>query len=287
MDGFNRWCSSYSIAPTSLPQLDFALQEYFHDQYFTDGSRQSCSNLLCGVLLVLPNAKHKLSRARLCLRGWAKLAPSVSWPPMSWDLSTLVASFLVCKGSPRAAFAVLLAFDCLLRVSELCALKVSDVAVPDDPRLGSAAPKVFALHLRHTKTGKNLWVQVLSPVVASLFHRFLAGLQPHDRVFPFSAAQFRALFRRYCDDFIGFSAHFTPHSLRHGGATHMYLLRYSLEDIMHRGRWMSNFSARRYIQAGQAHLLQLEEKGSVLADALFVSSRIVRIFDSALCEGGI
>ena len=264
LNGFATWCHENAVPTTSFTMLDWALQGFIHAQYFEGASRQSCVNTLAGLIICIPSARRNLECSRLCLKGWATLKPSISWPPFSWDTASLVAATMLSNGSSRAAFCLLLAFDCLLRVSELCALRVRDIAAPSDPRLGAAAPKHFALLLRQTKTGRNLWVQVLSPVIVQLFPRFLAGLAPEQRLLPLSPAKFRSLLRASCVK-IGFKAHFTPHSLRHGGATHMFLLRYSLEDILHRGRWKSTASARRYIQAGQAHLLQLVENGTVLA----------------------
>ena len=61
---------------------------------------------------------------------------------------------------------------------------------------------------------------------------------------------------------------FTPHSLRHGGATHaMQHLGHGIADVMHRGRWRSASSATRYLQAGVAQLLQQSISADVLDKA--------------------
>lgn len=63
--------------------------------------------------------------------------------------------------------------------------------------------------------------------------------------------------RMTCDALGLQSHHFTPHSLRHGGATHAYShLGQSIETIMHRGRWQSTQSCKTYLQAGRAQLLE-------------------------------
>ena len=41
---------------------------------------------------------------------------------------------------------------------------------------------------------------------------------------------------------------FRPYSLRRGGATHEMRQRGSMEHVLERGRWVSNSSARIYIQ---------------------------------------
>jgi integrase len=61
---------------------------------------------------------------------------------------------------------------------------------------------------------------------------------------------------------------FTPHSLRHGGATHALLhLGQSIETVMHRGRWQSVNSCRIYLQAGRAQLLQQDIDPDILSFA--------------------
>jgi len=47
---------------------------------------------------------------------------------------------------------------------------------------------------------------------------------------------------------------YTPHSLRHGGATFDYQNTISISDIKTRGRWKDTKSAERYIQTGVALL---------------------------------
>ena len=59
---------------------------------------------------------------------------------------------------------------------------------------------------------------------------------------------------------------YVPHSLRHGGATRLFLLHVPLEDIMMRGRWASSKSARLYVQSSRAMLMSMRAP-RVLADA--------------------
>ena len=48
---------------------------------------------------------------------------------------------------------------------------------------------------------------------------------------------------------------YSPHSLRHGGATRHFLQKKPISDIQFRGRWSSSKSVRTYIQSGRALLL--------------------------------
>ena len=158
-------------------------------------------------------------------------------------------------GKPLFALGLLLAFDCFLRINELCALRKKDIAVTGDCRLSSKY-QGMALALLDTKTGKNQWVTVLNPQVRDLMSQHLAKLSGNDLVFGFSDDTFRAVFHAVCRN-LGLSSTYVPHSLRHGGATKLFLDRWSVADIKKRGRWRSDKSADHYIQAGPALLLQM------------------------------
>ncbi len=49
---------------------------------------------------------------------------------------------------------------------------------------------------------------------------------------------------------------YTPHSLRHGSATHDFCNGIEIETILIRGRWVSAKSARTYIQSGRSLAIQ-------------------------------
>ena len=122
---------------------------------------------------------------------------------------------------------------------------------------------------------------------SSLFKYFLRG-SGNSFLFSFSLPELRRLFREACTA-VGCRTKFTLHSLRHGGATHLHLSGVPIEDVMYRGRWASNKSCRRYIQAGRALLLQMKEASPVLFLASYFSVRLVHTFEMyfrALREGG-
>ena len=283
---FISFCRRESFYFRNSQELDLALQYFMTDLFLDGGARQTAANAMAATLLMHPHCRCQLPRARSCLKGWLRLRPSVSWPPISWDFLALVAVYLLKIGRPRVAFAILLAFDCLLRGGELVSLRRSDVAVPNDPRLGANAPSSYALLLRRTKTGQNLWVEVRTPLVGYLFRYFLSG-SGDSLLFPFSLPLLRRLFRDACAA-VGLRTKFTLHSLRHGGATHLHLAGVAIEDIMYRGRWASNKSSRRYIQSGRAFLLRLQESSPVNLLASYFSVRLAYTFKvyCALREGG-
>ena len=210
---------------------------------------------LCSLL---PGAPPSLSL--ICLsRG--RLVPVVSHPPLSWELTVLLSIQLLREGFPLIALGVLLAFDCLLRISELLRLAPEDVVFPGDCRLGVPIDRAM-LRLKVTKTGKNQWVPISNPVVVRWLRAVLIRCQSTARLFPFSSSLFRRLFKATVAK-LRLPTSIVPHSLRHGGATRLHLSGLPLEDILLRGRWAASKSARTYIQAGKALLLDLNVEGPV------------------------
>ena len=256
---FVEWMDSHGEDPGTVVEFDGVLAEFFHDLYITRGGacRSIAECTLAGILVILPSLKGHMGRSRLSLKGWRRLVPSQPHPPLTWDLAACIAVRMLCTGRSELGVATLLAFDCYLRVGELVGLRRCDVTDRGDARTGLAYAGM-ALRLLHTKTGRNQWVEVRSPVVLFLLRQRLCciGRRREARLFPVVAATYRRHFKAACAA-LGLSEEYTPHSLRHGGATHDHLTkRLTLEGILRHGRWASTKSARHYIQAGRALLLE-------------------------------
>jgi hypothetical protein len=263
-------------------EVDYRLSEYIDHLYATHHPFESASHALNGLVYRLPHLKQKLGHARLRLRGWRRTKHSTSHPPLTWELTVLLAITMAQAGHHGEAVACLVAFDCYLRVGELTRLTIDDVVRRNDARMGNSFTGM-ALRLAKTKTGLNQWVSVKDPDVENIFARWLrmrcaghgARFDPaRELVFPFSPAHFRQLMRRACDSLGVGETPYVPHSFRHGGATADFLRRRPIEDIMNRGRWRSMESARRYIQTGRALLAaqrvpaELNQDGALFAQHL-------------------
>jgi integrase len=277
---FLQWCKDNQHSANNNEQLDDLLTQYFHELYeLNDGMGKGfAADTLYGIMKYMPRTKNQLPTAEQSLRGWMKSHPAQSYPPITWDLAVVMACQMSRHGLLRHAIATLLAFDCFLRVGELVNLRKCDVADNGDQRMGSEYHGM-ALRLRQTKTGPNQWVQVEDENVKILV-RMLLALCPNDnaKLFPFSAAQFRNVFKMVRDE-LGLCSQYVPHSLRHGGATRWHLLGKPLEDILLRGRWSSIKSARRYVQSGRAMLLSVGVPESISkCSAKLVKNILVSIY---------
>lgn len=252
---FLAWTHSQHVDIMSLSQLDMVLNEYIVQLYYSGHGKASAVKTVYGVIMYMADAEGHLPHTMKSLKGWTRLQPAVSYPPLSWDMCVLIACQLARAGYHTHGVACLLSFDCYLRVGELCAIQHSDVADVGDARLGRSTRRM-CIRLAHTKTGPNKWVTVRNKVVIALLRSLLSTSRRGDRpLFPFSSARFRDVFQSACVA-LGIShVGYVPHSLRHGGATHDHLCDMPIEDIMLHGRWSSNKSARMYIQTGRSLLL--------------------------------
>ena len=245
---FVRWCDDNGGRADDDEEMDDLMVNYFQELCETDRGRSVAEATLYGLIMFLPRAKGKLSCSQQALRGWSRMTPSTSYPPFSWEVACAVGAKLARSPTEyRHGVATVLAFDCFLRVGELCALRREDVADEGDPRMG-AGHKGMLLHIRKAKTGKNQSVRVYNPDVRKVVQLVVRATKPGHRLFPFSPATYRKMLRHACSE-LRLSKAYTPHSLRHGGATYWHNnLSRSMEAIMHRGCWASSISARLYVQ---------------------------------------
>jgi integrase len=273
---FMRWCIAHDERPLTLADLDDVLCDYVHHLHTTGGSKSAASHTLYGIMAFVPRARRALPTASRAVNAWHKLEPARPYPPLTWEVTVAAAAWLHRRGEVAAAIGTLLAFDCMLRVGELCGLRKEDVIDASSGRLGAEA-KGVALRLARTKTGPNKFVLVANADVARLACNLAAHCRSTGRVFGFSTGTYRTLFKSACAA-LGVSERYVPHSLRHGGATRMDLAGIGVEDIMKRGRWESSKSARRYIQSGKALLATIEIPAPVLVYGRVIAARLLTHF---------
>ena len=258
---FIQWQWQNDESARDESEMDEILLMYIHDLYEERGhsGKAVAVNTIYGIYLYLPDYKGCLPRSQQAIKGWNRHVIGRSAPPLTWELASALAVQLARKPQYRRhAVAVMLGFDCLLRIGEVLGLRREDVADSDDPRLGAekTGPGTI-IRIRKAKTGKNQWVVIHDPQVRSMVLHLVSVTKKGALLFPISTSSFRAVFHRGCSE-LGLSSLYVPHSLRHGGATRFrHMLRWSMEDVVERGRWASSKSAKIYIQAGIALLMSM------------------------------
>ena len=140
--------------------------------------------------------------------------------------------------------------------------------------------------IKKSKTGSNQCVQVYNPEVQQLLRDLVRSTPRGGRLFPFSYGVLLRSFKKACTD-LGLSQRYTPHSLRHGGATYWRFKRgKSIESVMHRGRWASAKSARIYLDAGHALQSAMQASSRVALCGVLVSRHHTLLFAIAVSRSG-
>ena len=166
VDEFLAWIDDDGGDALTVDELDDLLLDYIHQLYEDGRGRTVASTTIFGILLRMPQLKYQLHQSHQAIRAWNRLVPASSYPPLSWELAVVIAVQMARAGYHRYGIGVLLAFDGLLRVSELCNLMSLDIAFDGDTR--SVEHKGTMVVLRSTKTGKNQWVMLHDPSVIRL-----------------------------------------------------------------------------------------------------------------------
>src|SRR5262245_50824895 len=107
---FIDYCDCLHIRPSSPESFDDALTSYINFLYESGKSRSRAEAALYGLLAFSPRLKGHLHTSLLCIRGWVRLQPSKPFPPLTWDLTCLIATRLLLSHLRPAAVAVLLSF---------------------------------------------------------------------------------------------------------------------------------------------------------------------------------
>lgn len=276
--------------------LDSILSQYFEQLYKNHKSYTKAVCTLYGLCLLFPKLydRRMLADAKLRLKGWRRLQPSTSYPPLTYEVMSAIAVDMIFSGHVDEGIATLLSFDCYLRISEFVNLKINDIIIPgSDSRSSRTTNNKVVLCLAQTKTGRNQSVIIRRPEIASLIIHFikyknnLFNNNKNSKLFSFSAASYRRVFKNACYDLNLGDIGYTPHSLRHGGATFDFQNSIPITDIKTRGRWKDTKSAERYIQTGVA-LLRLYDVPPAVFDigCLFIDKfpQFVKIITSSFLQ---
>lgn len=241
-----------------ISELDRLLCNYMNYLYITNGKHYKASNAFNSIIFYLPQCKNQLFESHQRLRGWDRinLTNKIYKIPFTLELSYVLALSLIKGGFVYHAIGVLLAFECYLRISELCNLRICDIGIPTD-NLN------MVIGLANTKTGPNQSVLVRDPFISSLVLLILKDKNQlsKNKLFPFNEKRFRDIFKSGCT-ILGLNEYnFTPHCLRHGGCTHDYVIKnIGINDIMSRGRWSQHKSIKTYIHSLQYLHIHVKEK---------------------------
>ena len=267
---FKDWVTTadHPINMRTASSIDKALSQFAHYLYLVKpsrGNRQLVINARCALNIIYPHTVGRLPSADRAIKGWNNLVPSSTKAPVSYGFCLFLAQALLRNGETEAAYFCILAFDTFCRARELLSLTRDDVTLPTGNLPGG-------LRLRDTKTGRNQSVTIRHPLAVAVLRKLIAaaptGSSPLFSItYPALLSTLKARQSR-----LGIPPQkaVTPHCFRHGGASFWFIMSVPILDIVVRGRWANEKSAKSYIQSGAALIFgdHLPRKIQILSDQL-------------------
>ena len=219
-------------------------------------SRWELSEVFCGITDKCPELKGSLPRTQRLLKAWALEGQPVRAPPMNGDIVCALIGWAFVNNFIGLAIGILLMFFALLRPHEFFSLRKRDIAV--------GYPSVLALW--NTKTSRKKIASesaTLNDVQGvAILKCLLLKYNIDDFLWSQTQGEFRDLFRHALSQF-QIQTPFRLYSLRRGGASRLATI-LSMDDVIVRGRWASQKTARVYIESARAELIPLTESSHVM-----------------------
>ena len=233
----------------------------YMDVLYADGyGPEVGKRLLAGIQALYPRySRHgdlTLPRVRRATQGWERLVPSRSRWPVPWGLVAAAAVWLARRVGLEYCLAMILACQCYLRPSEVVTLRVRSLAPPsvnhaDGPRSHYSIVVREEVDMEPTKTRTYDDSVLLDRPDLKWMGRFWRQLRRHRRpddfLFTFSQEEFAKVVKAAFEAIGAGDLGVVAYSLRHGGASWDYLMKYrTLSEVKARGRWRADSSVARY-----------------------------------------
>ena len=237
-------------------ELDACLCAYI-DSLWQEGFPQGDAiNSVCGVCFFVPSLRLSLPRSRQFLRAWKKAELPTRALPLRPLHVFAIAGVSLAANDRRFAFAVSLAFHCLLRSDEV--LSISSACWVPHPS-GSSAILTLPRSKGESRTGVPESVVVSDALLVRFGNSVFRSLRPGELLLPFAYPRFLALFRSRLSAAGVPPGVWSLHSLRRGGATHLFSSTFSFDRVTVIGRWSQVRTARIYINEALALLSSIRE----------------------------
>ena len=251
---FFAWLEAAREALPATPEaMDEILAEYLEDCWAQGLGRGKAADSLSGLQHFVPSLRRSLKDSWRLLGVWSKNEVPTRVLPLLPDQALAMAGFALSDGDVCMAAAVLVAFNRLLRPSE--------VMVTRSQRTFDFDQGTCHIELGYAKGGQrsgvpeHVVIDELEGVL--LLARAPAHKAPGDFLFPRGVASFRRAFRGLVERIGADPSKVLPYSLRRGGATHHWRTLANLSATCIRGRWRQQTTCRIYIQDGVAMLENL------------------------------
>jgi hypothetical protein len=281
---FLEFVSREQLPLTCAVDLDIALSLFARFMFDEGYGAATGDRLLAAANFVWPLWAPEVRVTPQCIVGWRKLRPSTKRIPLTRAVATAIALRMVAWGYPCAGVMTLVAFHCYLRIGEFTTTRCVDVVPAASERVGLGNANMF-VSIPNAKTGPLQDVEITERDIETLALLCMAvrgGEHSRERMCSLSEYQYRKLFRAVCNSW-QLPGDVTPHSLRHGGATHDYTVeRRNAKDIMVRGRWQREKSFAHYVGTMRASVALQRHPHAVVGVGAQLASQLVSAFACTL-----
>lgn len=257
---FDLWLSTLTghtlaqLARSDVVTLSELLREFGYRVFEMGWSVRQYSELINGVADCHAHTKKLLSGPWRVVTTWHMLIPSEVHTPMPLAILHAGVALAASWGWWKFAAALLTGFFALLRPGELYCLRRRDLLLPHQHDAGA---HVILIRIGNPKVRHRGAAQQYSRLDApdgfDFLVKFWTSLHPNEQLWPASPGSFARRFGALFSAVTQRRGHFTPASLRTGGATVLFQ-RWG-EDIQRlqwRGRWATTATLPHYIQELQA-----------------------------------
>lgn len=240
-------------------ERDIFLAEYIVEAHDMGQRPQSLAVLLAALHKIMPHQRFRIALATV--QAWKAQLPIRQAPSCPADLAHALSVLAWSADQREFAIVVALSFCGLLRISEPLRLRVKDVVV---------LPTGLCLLLAETKRGLEQRVDIEDIWVRTMVLLYLAdppdnaGAKGLDKWLPLSYAKFMYWLRKFLDVLKIVSVPLTSHSFRRGGASHLLLQGWRVEDVCIRGRWSAIASATSYLRQGETLITRFQSENAAV-----------------------
>lgn len=246
------------LATATGDVIDRALGKVIFNEYLDGASLAECRVLYYATLWQTGLGNGDLKRSYAALQGFRSCTRERIGLPNSWEATLLLAHEGLQRGDPQeilTAAALLLQFDLMARLGEMCVLDASWIFSVRHRFSASTALVVFFLW---DSSGRDKSKQQDDAVgVGELTKHFwlcdllraLARRSPTGSLLQLTLCEYETIFKRLAHRSGLSGLKMVPHGHRHGGASYMALSikKFDAQAIQTRGRWRAATSVMRSI----------------------------------------
>eukprot|EP00435_Cladocopium_sp_Y103_P056632 s889_g19.t1 len=215
----------------------------FIESLWADGfGRAEASYLLASIQFMLPTMRRSMPLSWRLVKTWTKHEMPTRAVPLDAPVALAFAGLFWAWKEHKLAAAILVAFDFFLRTGEIFTVRRKDV---EFFKFSATLQLLQTKSSGHQIHSERLLAWDDAAVKALAF--LCRGLQPGDLLIPDSAARFRSLWHKAVHFFGLQDYHIQPYSLRRGGSTSAFRKGIPFDQLMVRGRWAHQQTARLYL----------------------------------------